>query len=445
MEFEDEEFNYDHLLHCECPVYCEGDCELKSRTFWEGYIEHDTISFLDKPKTLTQLRCLEFSCVKIQSPGIFPRISEFLTRTEILHRFSLMAKDITIEDVTSLSSALVINTSIKQLGLEFKHLKFDKNSPLVGALAQNTRIEHLQIAPSNFVENGFSVITKGMLANTSLKTLILDGRIFCVFPYFQTCNSFLSKTVTLRRLILDHIRMTRDDFLDFSKILEKNQSMTDVNLNGLDINSEVILEIMKSITYGSVIRNFGIGFSHVTDFPGEEIANLLAINTKLKSLSLQNLTIGDDNAASMIRGLLLNTTLEDLSLRHNQIKKNGGLAIAEVLSVNTTLSRLDLSSNNILYARDHIVFSLENNPSIVYFNTEVPFDFDPLEPSFTVWTDDEINKRVERNVHNLRKKDETLFSLFLYYCEILPRSSKRERPFLLIDELNTDDKFSRID
>ncbi|MDO9438975.1 hypothetical protein [Hydrogenophaga sp.] len=123
-------------------------------------------------------------------------------------------------------------------------------------------------------------------------------------------------------------------------------SQQDIGENGLERLCNA-LKLNQSIT--ALILD-GTKSTRQMNWKGMHLlAELLGVNTTIKTLSLQNNRINDITAASLMTGLIKRKSLalEQLNLSHNQIQSQTMECLSEFLAVNTTLTHLLLDHNRV--------------------------------------------------------------------------------------------------
>eukprot|EP00347_Sterkiella_histriomuscorum_P012864 403366930 len=71
-------------------------------------------------------------------------------------------------------------------------------------------------------------------------------------------------------------------------------------------------------------------------------------NQTLRSLTLDDVDLGDEGVLSLSIGLQSNTTIQSLNLQNNQVSSYGLENLLDCLEVNSNIQKVDLSSNHIL-------------------------------------------------------------------------------------------------
>ena len=114
------------------------------------------------------------------------------------------------------------------------------------------------------------------------------------------------------------------------KIINNDPELTSLNLDNssLDFSKRLVL----------------------TDIDIKNLAEALANNTHLKSLSLRNINISTVGLSYLCTALKSNKTLQVLNLSYNPIKKEGLVSLFEALKENQSLQKLSLRGVSIFPA-----------------------------------------------------------------------------------------------
>ena len=210
--------------------------------------------------------------------------------------------------------------------------------------------------------------------NTTLKRLHLN-RIGAQYTESSSCSFFeaLKKNHSLEILSL------WDNFFQGPKIAQQiadvitiNTSLKTLHLRSHCFNTEELGFIISSLSSNKVLEELDISswYRHkIKDEGAILVANELAKNIHLKSLTLFNSDITSRGAKALADGLRPNSYLTHLELGSNPIAQEGVLALADALTQNHTLQKLAIST----YAANNegvtaFANMLEANPSLIEFD-----------------------------------------------------------------------------
>ena len=145
---------------------------------------------------------------------------------------------------------------------------------------------------------------------------------------------------------------TQTRFLDFSKALCKNTSLTELSINDMVFPNNELSNIADILTHNSTITSLSLQNNLISSStPGfNNFISALKCNKSLTSLDLSRNLLSCDGIFKLNKVLKSNTSIVSLNLSHNGIKENALKSLAGVLKRNTTLTHLDLSKNISPYA-----------------------------------------------------------------------------------------------
>lgn len=203
-----------------------------------------------------------------------------------------------------------------------------------------------------------------------------------------------------------------------SKALAKNTSVTLLNFEGADLDTENVKTFIKNLKTNTTLSDLRIGYNCDETVDGtciEELPELVRGNTNLTNLSVINLfknnpTSGVDHLTSVVRATTalrslnvnynrfhdvdtqkLNafvtaveacTTLTDLDIGNNRLAVPEKIATIYRLLENTNLDRLDIAGvgeRGVMLSREHnvqIANRIENNSTLISLNISSIY-FDP--------------------------------------------------------------------
>jgi NLR family CARD domain-containing protein 3 len=153
---------------------------------------------------------------------------------------------------------------------------------------------------------------------------------------------------------------------------QNDQSLTELDLTNEPMTRESILELTVNLTRNTALQYLWLENVNLADNSlMAALANALADNTTLKSLSLARNGIGDIGIVALAEALRHNQSLSALSLWGNQISDQGIFAFAEMLTQNRSLTVIWLSQNAISDRGVHaLAAALRSNPIIAKLYVE---------------------------------------------------------------------------
>ena len=129
----------------------------------------------------------------------------------------------------------------------------------------------------------------------------------------------LENTCTIKELDLGDTNLSDAGIMEISRMLENNQTLVSLNLNG---NTDISVK----------------GW--------ERLGEALKKNTSLKTLSLDFTKLGDEGLEFLVKGLSVNTGLRALELESAGLSEKGGQLLLDLLKSNTSILELTATTGN---------------------------------------------------------------------------------------------------
>jgi Ran GTPase-activating protein (RanGAP) involved in mRNA processing and transport len=175
----------------------------------------------------------------------------------------------------------------------------------------------------------------------------------------------LEKNQSLTSLNLAGNQITDEEVKAIATALEKNQSLTSLDLQYNQITAEGAKAIAIALKKNQSLTSLNLECNKITAEGAKAIATALEKNQSLTSLSLGGNEITDEGAKAIATALKKNQSLSSLSLGGNEITAEGAKAIATALEKNQSLTSLDLYNNKITAEGvKAIATALEKNQSL---------------------------------------------------------------------------------
>uniref|UniRef100_A0A6B2LHA6 Uncharacterized protein n=1 Tax=Arcella intermedia TaxID=1963864 RepID=A0A6B2LHA6_9EUKA len=188
----------------------------------------------------------------------------------ITHNSSL--KDLNLKDnslgssVVQIFQSLEKNTTLSSLELSYNQIGTE------GFIGISQYLTNLSIKSLNLLNitpivklDGFKHLFKSLKHNTTLKSLILNGRELQIVKGGQFIDKYMIKNSTLSNLDMLEIRTHFTNIQSFPdvehirlKYLLDNQSLTSLNIDCNHFGTENVLELLKALTYNTTLRKLSI-------------------------------------------------------------------------------------------------------------------------------------------------------------------------------------------
>jgi len=214
---------------------------------------------------------------------------------------------------------------------------------LVSALGTNKFLKEIDFFSAVSISNeNFEKIVIAINNHPAVKVVIINE-----------ANRAIIKILTIRLTkpmqILDLYGYDDGDKETFEAFIAscKTLFLEELSMQGVAVsfNLPILLEWLKQPDCS--LQALSLDFCQIGDEGASSLAEVLNINTSLKSLRLLGNRISEPGAASLALALKTNTTLTTLDLGQNWINYWGGKKLAEALKSNVTLRELILDHNDL--------------------------------------------------------------------------------------------------
>lgn len=337
-------------------------------------------------------------------------------------------------------------TTTNEMTIVFKEL-----TNLARSSTQPIKLSTLEVFPTNIDQTVFVFIAELLKkkANYSglkeLKVNLYYDKTYDfkleIQPSLKILNSsLLDKDCSLEKLIINNTFKNKDNFIHLLDIINYNKS-----LKFLDCGNEFLFKsdytiddfkkIMAELSLNKNIKHFSldsVSFNSLGSELGKIVAQMLALNTTLKSLNFDNIDLGDKFLIPIIDILekSKNKNLLQMSILDCNINKEYTQQLEEILKQRQALRKKQPSivlQESIIIALDEII----NNKYINGFLRGV-FAL-PANATFRIKTDG-------KTIKNLRNKN---IGSFIYdklqqiisYFELY--SLPKDFPYKILENLNT--------
>jgi hypothetical protein len=203
---------------------------------------------------------------------------------------------------------------------------------------------------------------------------------------------------------LDYIWIDEEGIEFISNSLN-NIPLKTLSLRYCKLGNEGVTEIAKILEKNTSVENLNIEGNFITDVGIKKLALALKTNKSLKYLDLKYNGINRKGAQSIAEALKINKTLESLDLGNNFIGDEGAEAIVDVMRVtpisgNKSLKTINLEHNYIITLNNY--FNLENKILDVLETNKYVTTFNIKFHSF------ENNQRLENILRRNRRIELTI-------------------------------------
>lgn len=199
------------------------------------------------------------------------------------------------------------------------------------SLADVPHVQEINVCDNRLSDNALHALLSAILDKPNLKTLNISMNEVGDKTSQMLLYYLSSSMSTIEHLILEKSDIDDNEAASFMSALEKNKSVTNLNLSRNRIGEAEALNFVQP--------DFKTG--------GEAVGEMLNINLNICRLDLSWNSIRLESACTLAESLKLNYNLVYLNLSYNACGDPGAMAFGSSLSTNKKLEVLDLSYNNI--------------------------------------------------------------------------------------------------
>jgi Ran GTPase-activating protein (RanGAP) involved in mRNA processing and transport len=249
------------------------------------------------------------------------------------------------EDLRELVEALKHNTSVTALLLDGEN-KFIAAPIIRELLLTNTSLTNLEISFVGIDEGAVQCLSEGLQSNTTLTSLRLSffGEAGIDDDKIKHLTNALQTNNTLVFLNLCNNKLGGRGIQEIKNLLTTNKSITTLNLADNNLDSFALREISNLLATKNSLSTLDLSYNSINTLLCMSLMPALQTNIRLTTLKLTGTNISH---SICLRNLLVNKTLKSLSLDNNEIDDENIKNFCEALKVNTGLIDIDLSGNRI--------------------------------------------------------------------------------------------------
>ncbi|XP_043405253.1 NACHT, LRR and PYD domains-containing protein 3 [Chelonia mydas] len=167
-------------------------------------------------------------------------------------------------------------------------------------------------------------------------------------PIYPLCEALADPNCKIKKLSLGHCDLTFAACRNFATVLRTNQSLTELELSGEDVDDAIVQLLCKGLTHpNSKLQRLKLWACDLTDACCGDLAAFLRTNQSLTELELSDNQLGDAGVKLLCEGLKQNCKLQSLDLRlcGATVAICGNLAA--FLKTSQSLTKLELTDNNL--------------------------------------------------------------------------------------------------
>ncbi len=290
---------------------------------------------------------LSFRCTKFDKTATSAVISGLKDASKLVS-IDLYSTGITAESMSGLAQSLSALAGLQTLNLSSN--KFDPEiakSLSEYLLKKTASLLELNLENTSLDANITPALFEGLIANQTLKTLVLSNNLFQE-PDAKQIKAYLAGIKSLESLSLASIFISADAWKLVGEGLAANSSLQTLCLETNKIETDDLRVLVEPLGKHKTLKRLSLGDNGLDETSGAELAALVSKSTSIESINLRCNFLRPQGIGPLFAALKSNTSLKTLSLRKNQLKNAGAEIVAEYLRTGTScLEDLDLSSNLI--------------------------------------------------------------------------------------------------
>ena len=255
--------------------------------------------------------------------------------------------------IKQISDALFTNTTLKMLSLINVTITDEDTSHLSTMLSINKTLDRLGLTNCNITDNGIQYICEGLTKNQTLTELSITDNPQITSVSTSTIAEAINTTKSLRELHVKNILVNKWHMSlkslspESIEVIFKNLNkcaVTELYISNTPLDSKCVSILSEILPDNKTMTD--LRFRNCSLTGGiKQISDALFTNTTLKVLSLNNVTITDEDTSHLSTMLSINKTLNTLEFSNCNITDNGVRYICEGLTKNQTLTSLNISDN----------------------------------------------------------------------------------------------------
>ena len=247
-----------------------------------------------------------------------------------------------IKNIISAKQVIYLNLASNQISTE--GLKIIQHEVIASKALKylNLGVSEGSFRVNNFSGDGGIIIARILLNNESIETLILQENLLGE-DAGDKIGAALIQNKTLKKLVLSDNKIKNKGA---RSIIENGTSLISIDLSENDITPEVCYDLKNLMVHSKHLREVIWNGNYVGLKGINFIVEALKGNSKIKSLSLRNTSIGKVGVQSLALGLYKNEHLKILDLGSNSITFESFKDLCD--SLNNNKIRILRCKNNLL-------------------------------------------------------------------------------------------------
>ena len=159
----------------------------------------------------------------------------------------------------------------------------------------------LDLQDNEFTARSISILSSALNNNTKLHTLHLHGNRLLDEGIYSLVQTLMSNNQTLRKLGLNSIGLTDVGAEDLGAMLQKNQTLTHLYLQGNDIGDRGILYLSGALAkFNTTLEQLEMAENkNISDASVDKLVEMIKCNRSLKVFDIKLSGISDQGKAKL--------------------------------------------------------------------------------------------------------------------------------------------------
>ncbi|CAG8533896.1 13543_t:CDS:2, partial [Gigaspora rosea] len=287
-----------------------------------------------KNKTLKKLD-LSSNYIRLEAGR---NIARALTSNKFITELNFSDNDI-VHELSEFLMTILLNNNITGISLRSTKISSEMVTNLAQELKSNKiKLRYLNLSRNEISNDAMGILVEALEDNKTLKNLDLSD-ITGAGQVGQEWTRSLEKNKTLKTLNLSNCNIRNNVVNALEKALRTNNTLSDLDLS---CNSCSMSNLLKALEKNRSLTKLNISNRDFLPEEIEALADALTTNNTLTHLCLSRTMEDPDSVKALFKALEVNTRLIDLDLSKNNIQDIE--LISNTLLNNLSLRRVDLSS-----------------------------------------------------------------------------------------------------
>lgn len=236
------------------------------------------------------------------------------------------------------------NKNLKTLDLRlFGSNPEEIGNTLASAVKNHPTLEKVYLSADAFNSKGKKALIDA-LKLTRIKALIVECSSSTIIKQMP---DFLNTNKTLTRFEWDLYSISEDQIKNFLEALLVHNTIQILKITRADLDDKAASHISKFLEKNKSLTHLDLGLNEFTDEGAKSLAKSIKDNKSLLKLSVGGNDIDKDGVMALLEIFEHNCVLKELHMGNHLLSNEMLVKIADFLKKNTTLTHLDLSVSEL--------------------------------------------------------------------------------------------------